>query len=242
MRRVVYACLLVLCVLWPPPDGDALSRRKECRQSCGAAVDACVAAGGKRPRCKRRVLRQCRREGPTTCTVTTTSSETSTTGEGQTTTTAPSGATTTSAPSGSTTTSPGATTTTGPSDTTTTTPDATTTTTLEVHGCTVANAQDARGPAADRTVTFANYAYTPRCLRIVAGQTVTFSGAFGSHPLVGGAVENGVPTADPSSPIPVTTSGTTQDVPLPDAGVFPYFCGIHGGPPLEMEGAIFVDP
>jgi plastocyanin len=110
-----------------------------------------------------------------------------------------------------------------------------------VHGCTGDNVVDRSGPSDDRTITFVNYAYTPKCLRIAAGQTVTFSGDFESHPLVGGEVVGSTANPDPSSPIPLTMTGTMQAVLFADDGVFPYFCAFHGQT-NAMFGAVFVDP
>src|SRR6185503_13396469 len=156
-------------------DADALSPRTECRQGCDKAIDACIAAGGKRKRCKRRTLKACRRFGIEMCAVTTT---------------------TTSAP-GASTTIQGTTTTIGGTTTTSTTaPGGTTTTLPAVHDCTHVTAVDQRAPAASRTVTFSNYAYTPRCIRVQAGQSVTFSGNFATHPLQGGEIIGGVETPD----------------------------------------------
>jgi plastocyanin len=202
----VVLCVVVLATgAWSPPNADAVSRRKECRLSCTAAIDACVATGGKRRRCKRQILRQCRREGVPTCMVTTT--------------------TTTSA-----------------DVTTTAAPGTTTTTTLPaINGCTSADVIDRRAPTADRTVEFADFAYLPRCIRIRAGQSVTFSGIFASHPLVGGEVAGGVKTPDPTSPIPSVDTGELQDVPFAAAGTFPYYCD-NNAVDHAMAGVVFVDP
>jgi plastocyanin len=86
-----------------------------------------------------------------------------------------------------------------------------------------------------------SYQYTPKCIRIVAGQTVTFSGDFEVHPLVGGEVVGSTANPDPSSPIPVTASGTMQAVVFDNDGIFPYFCAAHGQT-NAMFGAVFVDP
>ena len=72
MRALIVVGCLVGLLDWSAPDATALSRRKECRLACGVAIDACVAQGGKRRRCKRQTLRRCRQEGVATCGVTTT--------------------------------------------------------------------------------------------------------------------------------------------------------------------------
>ena len=122
-------------------------------------------------------------------------------------------------------------------------PTASTTSTTfpEVHGCTSGNALDRSAPADDRTVTFVAYEYTPKCIRIAAGQTVTFSGLFESHPLVGGEVVGVDQIPDPSSPIPPTSTGTMKAVPFENGGVFPFYCDFHGAA-LGMFGAVLVNP
>src|SRR5206468_6515376 len=57
---------LTLVALLVPPAG-AVSLRRQCRLTCKDAINACVAAGGKRARCRRQTLRRCRREGLVAC-------------------------------------------------------------------------------------------------------------------------------------------------------------------------------
>jgi plastocyanin len=220
---VVFVAALCTAGMVEPDEAGALSRRKECRQACGATIDACVAQGGKRRRCKRQTLKRCRQEGPAaTCTATTTTvagvPTTTTTGAGGSTTTSPGGSTTTV-------TTPGGTTTTGPAS---------------VHGCTHDGATDLTAdPSPD--VSFTSFSYSPKCVRIEAGQSITFGGSFSFHPLVGGEVVGGVGMPDPSSPIGTTSSGTSTNVIFPSTGTFPFYCGNHG-PGFDMTGAVFVDP
>src|ERR1044071_1379625 len=143
MRPLVWfgAVLFGLPIL-QPLDAAAISKRKQCRDACGPKIDACIAQGGKKKKCRRQTLKTCRKEGFETCTVTTTT----TTIRGATTTQV--GATTTIA-GGSTTTGPGG------SVTTTSAPGGTTSTTLTTHGCTRDNAQDLTGNPSP-TVTFAD--------------------------------------------------------------------------------------
>ncbi len=221
MRIPVWLVLAaVVAAVVPTREGAALSRRKACRQSCPATIQACVDAGGKRARCKRQTLRRCRKQGPDVCATTTTTSPGGTTSTG--------GSTTTIA-GGSTTTLPGASTTTTPGPTTTST-------SIVVHGCNSATATDLRDTPA-KVVTFSGTSYTPACARINAGQSIVFSGYFDVHPLVGGTV----PNADPSSPIGSYSTGTMQTIQFPSAGAFPYFCSVHGVS-NNMVGAVFVDP
>jgi plastocyanin len=209
--RVVCMVWLVLAVsIASLPDAAAISKKKACRLGCKAAIDACVASGGKRARCKRLTLKTCRKQGIETCTVTTTTVAAPTTTTTVTTTTLP-----------------------------------TTTTLLMLNGCTTADAEDRTKPTADRTVEFGPYYYAPHCIRIAAGQSVTFAptegSSFAGHPLVGGEISGGTKVPDPSSPIPSLVDGTIADVPFPSAGTFPYYCDQHGVL-FGMEGVVFVDP
>jgi plastocyanin len=107
------------------------------------------------------------------------------------------------------------------------------------NGCKLSSADDytAMNMA---TIQFAGLSYSPKCMRIKSGTTVTFEGNFGSHPLEGGTVANGIPTSDPASPITKTQSGTSAMFTLNEAGVVPYFCTFHAA--ANMMGAIFVEP
>src|SRR5262245_26408202 len=80
MPSVMRAVLLVALLL--RPEAHAASLRAQCRVQCKPAIQACVAAGGKRRRCRRALLRQCRQGGLAVCvgtgsTVTTTTATTS---------------------------------------------------------------------------------------------------------------------------------------------------------------------
>src|SRR5262245_57042802 len=58
-----------------------------------------------------------------------------------------------------------------------------------LNGCRPQQAVDASAQGANRTITFDDSdTYTPKCLRIAAGQSVTWSGSFGDHPLRAGIV------------------------------------------------------
>jgi plastocyanin len=115
-----------------------------------------------------------------------------------------------------------------------------------VHGCNRLFAEDHRGEPLV-TVTFSSdgiaYDYAPECILVSPGTTVRFEGPFDQEPLIGGAV----PSADPSSPLaPPTTSGTTRDVVFASAGIYPYFGGDFGSPPVPgfaglPWGAVLVD-
>lgn len=74
-----------------------------------------------------------------------------------------------------------------------------------------------------------------RCIAVSVNTTVTWTGDFGFHPLDGGET----PTTDPTSPITVANpaDGSTS-VTFTAAGVYPYFCTIHGA---SMQGVVYVD-
>jgi len=87
------------------------------------------------------------------------------------------------------------------------------------------------------TVTFdATKVYTPACLKVAKGATVTFSGAFSSHPLAAST------RGTSGNPIPSTNSGTTKAVAFPAAGFFPYYCTFHGNTAgANMAGVVWVE-
>ncbi len=97
---------------------------------------------------------------------------------------------------------------------------------------------DHRAPADPRVITFPYdpnaVQYSPRCIKISVGQTITWRGDFRYHPLepAGG---------DAPSPILVdpTPAGTERAVVFPNAGFFGFECATHSA---EMYGAIFVLP
>lgn len=60
------------------------------------------------------------------------------------------------------------------------------------------------------------------------------------HPLQGGTVTNGIPAADPNSPITLTNTGTSAMFTLNNAATVPYYCTNHAA--SGMKGAIFVEP
>lgn len=63
LRAVVAFALVVLV----GARADAISLRRQCRLACKDAIKACIAAGGKRRRCRRQTLQLCRSEGVAAC-------------------------------------------------------------------------------------------------------------------------------------------------------------------------------
>ena len=70
--------------------------------------------------------------------------------------------------------------------------------------------------AADHTVTFADYAYSPPDQSIAAGDTVTFSGSFSDHPLVW---DSGTPGT--------SNSGTSAQFTFAHPGTYAFHCQFH---------------
>ena len=79
--------------------------------------------------------------------------------------------------------------------------------------------------------------FSPKCLTVAAGTTVTFSGAFDTHPLIPSI------RGTPSSPIVTTTTGSIQAFTFAHPGFFPYYCGRHGDSSGGgMSGVVEVTP
>jgi plastocyanin len=129
--------------------------------------------------------------------------------------------------------------------TTTLAPDGGTTTTStiaagpSVNGCDAAVATDRRG-LITVVVEFADFAYTPACVLVDPGARVRFTGDFARHPLVGGAVVDGVAQPDPASPFDRHDTGTARTWSMAGAGTFGYYCDAHAA--LGMAGAVVVAP
>jgi plastocyanin len=79
--------------------------------------------------------------------------------------------------------------------------------------------------------------YDPKCLKVSAGATVTFSGDFLTHPLAPSAMRG-----DPANnPIVNMSDGTTASFVFPMPGFYAYLCNFHGTDDgLFMSGVIWV--
>jgi plastocyanin len=108
-----------------------------------------------------------------------------------------------------------------------------------INGCELGTATDFTAQSAVN-VTFGGTAYTPKCIRVSQGTQVTFSGTFGSHPLMGGYVQGGVNPAASGPFVPVTNTGSMKTVTMTQTGTFPYYCTVHAL--AGMTGAVFVVP
>lgn len=108
------------------------------------------------------------------------------------------------------------------------------------NGCAEANYVDMTAAGAARAITFGGgvgFAYSPKCMLIAAGQSVSWTGTFSSHPLRPGVGGNAT-AGSPNNPITATDTGTTVSFTFPTAGYYPYRCNSHGG--SGMNGAIKV--
>jgi plastocyanin len=111
------------------------------------------------------------------------------------------------------------------------------------NGCTAEMFVDRSADGADRSVGFGGeggsggFSFAPKCIAIAAGQSVTFNGAFSSHPLTRGAPGD-LAAGAAGNPIPTTSTGTTVTVAFPRAGTYPYVCGMHAF--LGMNGVVLV--
>jgi plastocyanin len=103
-------------------------------------------------------------------------------------------------------------------------------------GCTTFDDRSGDPDAGARTVAFADFAYSPKCLQIRAGQSVTFTGNFMRHPL-----------AQSCGPFDALEfrymSPPSFTVTLTEPGLYGYYCFDHGNPQGQaMSGAIQVVP
>ena len=108
-----------------------------------------------------------------------------------------------------------------------------------LNGCTAGSYLDATAAGASRTVTFTFFKYSPACLTIAAGQSVTFSGDFYSHPLRAGVAPSAGGAAGPSAnPIASVGGGSTASFTFAQPGIYPYYCAAHEN--IGMYGVIQV--
>jgi len=99
-------------------------------------------------------------------------------------------------------------------------------------GC--ASYVDATANDAGRTVSFTSFQYVPKCLRIAAGQSVTFSGSFAVHPLK--------QACGPAAVIAPTASGSSATFVFEAPGAYGYFCSAHGTEGGSgMAGSVLVE-
>lgn len=101
----------------------------------------------------------------------------------------------------------------------------------EVHGCTMAGADDMTGTG---TVTLPAWTLGHNaCIVVDAGTDVTWEGGFSAHPLAGGEF----PDDDMNLISMSDQSGQSATVTFDTPGDYPYFCLVHG---TNMAGVIYV--
>jgi plastocyanin len=80
-----------------------------------------------------------------------------------------------------------------------------------------------------------SFAYAPKCLKVTAGTSVTFSGSFTSHPLAKSS------EGDANNPITDQSSGSSASVTFSTRGFYPYHCAFHGADGgIGMAGVVWV--
>lgn len=103
-----------------------------------------------------------------------------------------------------------------------------------VNGCT--SFVDKSAPNDTRAIDFPTGVsaaqYTPNCLKVKAGQSVTWNGSFPNHPLMAFGGDSG-------NPITTTNTGATKSFTFPAAGTYGFGCQFHS---FAMFGAIQVVP
>ena len=95
------------------------------------------------------------------------------------------------------------------------------------NGCTADKFVDSTATA-DTAVAFGgSLTFSPACVIIAAGHSVTYNGNFGFHPLKKGSPTDSTAGAA-NNPIVETSTGTTPlTVVFPTVGDYPYYCGNH---------------
>jgi plastocyanin len=101
-----------------------------------------------------------------------------------------------------------------------------------VNGCTSFNDQSSNGGTVNGPMTPTPAQFSPNCVRIKAGQSVTFNVDFAAHPLAASGGDTG-------NPITTTVAGTSVTFQFTKAGTYGFHCLAH---PTIMFGAIQVMP
>ncbi len=104
-----------------------------------------------------------------------------------------------------------------------------------LNGCSDSTYVDRSAASAARVVTFGGaggsgaFAYAPRCITVAAGQSVTFTGDFSTHPLAPGSSPTAADAGSPGNPIPRqdTNAVPSVSVTFARAGDYPYYCAYH---------------
>ena len=93
---------------------------------------------------------------------------------------------------------------------------------------------------ADRKIEGLGVAWTPACVEITAGQSLTWAVDYTTHPLRKG-VKGDENAGSPNNPIPDTDSGSPVTVAFPTPGFYPFYCNYHATPDGKgMVGLVHV--
>lgn len=107
-------------------------------------------------------------------------------------------------------------------------------------GCAETDIVDLSADSADRTVRFGGdvgSAYSPQCLRIAPGQSVSFVGDFAQYVLAPGTLESATAGTQPN-PVVFRPVGTAGSFVFPEPGDFVFHCSSKPG--LKMLGMVRV--
>ncbi len=110
-----------------------------------------------------------------------------------------------------------------------------------LNDCAAAAYVDRTADAAERTIVpRGTTGYTPRCLTVRAGQSVTFAMSFTTHPLNPGVPHGSSAGATSPNPIEAQRAGDSYTVTFAGAGFYPFHCNTHGH--VGMAGVVRVLP
>ncbi len=112
----------------------------------------------------------------------------------------------------------------------------------DFNGCTASAYEDLSASGAERTIAIAQagLVYSPKCLTVAVGQTVTWQGSLAAHPLAPGNA-NDAAAGSADNPIQATSTGQTVSFTFDAAGTYPYYCTFHsGGDGTGMAGVVHV--
>lgn len=111
-----------------------------------------------------------------------------------------------------------------------------------LNGCAAGDFDDfsATGDSRAIGIAVAGLTYTPKCMRIAAGQSVRWQGNLAAHPLRPGNPQD-ERAGSPGNPIPSVSSGREVVVDFSAPGLYPYYCALHSfGAGRGMAGVIEV--
>jgi plastocyanin len=106
-------------------------------------------------------------------------------------------------------------------------------------GC-VGKYVDLSAADATRTIEGIGVSWSPPCVEIAAGQTLTWDVNFSVHPLRPGTTSDKA-AGSPNNPIPSSDGGPAAAVTFPTAGFYPFHCAYHATPDGKgMVGLVHV--